>query len=709
MKKYMLLILFLFISSVSFSQLSWMWMHPRPQGNALHYVKIFNSNNWIAVGDFGTFMKTTNAGQNWYINHNADGFKPDNYSTLYDAWFFNMSTGIVCGASSQVWRTTNGGLTFDSIPVALGNAANFMGIHFINSNTGYIGCSIGDVFKTTDAGLSWSRIFTGSNLWIQNISAADNRIYCPGTQSSILTSYDKGETWFVNVVSSTQYFLNDVKFIDTLRGMVCGINFAAYTSNGGASWQQCNATLASSSFYSVIYSRNKWYLTGNPNWIYRSSNNGITWDSLDFHGNQFYSSAYLKLDIRGVNFLTGGNFGLLNSSTNNGLNWNSFNYLGNRAYLLDIWCDNMNGKVIAAGTSEPTPFLVSSNGGNNWIYNSGTGITNQVNSLSMINSMTGYACGTFGKVLRTNDGGLNWDSVTSVDRVSLVNIDFVSQDTGFVCEMSGKIYRTENGGLNWLMIYEPIPHADYKIDMVNSKTGWIAGGNGNCMHTSNGGFNWIEQSVNTSSSIRDLQIIDQSTGFIAGYGGLLRKTTNGGTNWDTVRTPYNINFLSVSFINANTGYVAGYYGNTARTSDGGQSWEIKKSGSNTIYSVFCKGYDSAYIAGTGAMILKQYNSLTGGITWQHEVPHQYELYQNYPNPFNPNTIIKFAIPNTSKVSLKVHDILGREVKILMDNIEMNAGTVTCKFDASSLASGVYFYTLIVNNNKIDTRKMLFLK
>ncbi|HRE12080.1 MAG TPA: T9SS type A sorting domain-containing protein, partial [Ignavibacteria bacterium] len=60
-------------------------------------------------------------------------------------------------------------------------------------------------------------------------------------------------------------------------------------------------------------------------------------------------------------------------------------------------------------------------------------------------------------------------------------------------------------------------------------------------------------------------------------------------------------------------------------------------------------------------------------------------------------------------TLKVYDILGREVSILFNNTDINAGTIAYDFDGSELASGIYFYSLIVNNNKIDTKKMVMVK
>ena len=499
----------LYFSTVSYSQLSWKWMHPTPQGNSLNYVKLFSAEDWVAVGNFGTFMSTTNSGVNWSISHNADGFKPGDYSFLWDAWFFNMTTGIVCGSTSQIWRTTNGGISFDSISSNIGTGVDLKGIHFINTMTGYIGCSNGDILKTTDSGTNWFRIITGSYAWIRNIYAIDKRIYCPASQSLIITSFDGGESWFKDTVSIAPNVLYDVAFRDTLNGMVCGMNFAAITSDAGATWQQCNVTLAPSSFKSIVYRNNSWYLTGNPKWIYRSSNNGVTWDSLNILGQQCYSAALNCLDIMGENFLVCGDNGLINASSNSGANWESFNYLGNRGNLFDIWCDNMSGKVIAVGTPGPTPFLVSANGGMNWIFSSGKGITTDVYSLSMLNSLTGYACGTFGKVFRTTDGGFIWDSLTSIEnRIALGCTDFINVNTGFVCDLNGRVYKTDNAGVNWILISEMYPQTDYKIDMLNAQTGWIAGGSGACRYTSKGGLNWTEQAANTNSSHRDLQMRD---------------------------------------------------------------------------------------------------------------------------------------------------------------------------------------------------------
>jgi hypothetical protein len=90
-----------------------------------------------------------------------------------------------------------------------------------------------------------------------------------------------------------------------------------------------------------------------------------------------------------------------------------------------------------------------------------------------------------------------------------------------------------------------------------------------------------------------------------------------------------------------------------------------------------------------------------------ELPAEYKLYQNYPNPFNPVTTIKYSVTKTSKISLVVYDILGREIATLV-NEEKLSGNYTVQFNASNFSSGVYFYVLRADNF-VDSKKLILLK
>ncbi len=137
------------------------------------------------------------------------------------------------------------------------------------------------------------------------------------------------------------------------------------------------------------------------------------------------------------------------------------------------------------------------------------------------------------------------------------------------------------------------------------------------------------------------------------------------------------------------------------------------------------GLRYSFIEKQGTKVLSQHRlqgtnaiTITGSAEKQYSlkvenIPTQYALYQNYPNPFNPSTTIRFDLPEHATVALKVFNVLGQQVAALINNQEMEEGQQTIAFDASSLASGTYFYRIsavgIKGNNFQNVNKMLLLK
>lgn len=96
-----------------------------------------------------------------------------------------------------------------------------------------------------------------------------------------------------------------------------------------------------------------------------------------------------------------------------------------------------------------------------------------------------------------------------------------------------------------------------------------------------------------------------------------------------------------------------------------------------------------------------------GVNDDEIVVDKFELKQNYPNPFNPSTIINYTVQSASFINLKVYDILGNEIAVLV-NEEKPTGNYQVTFDASQLTGGVYFYQL-TTNSFVDTKKMILMK
>jgi N-acetylneuraminic acid mutarotase len=119
------------------------------------------------------------------------------------------------------------------------------------------------------------------------------------------------------------------------------------------------------------------------------------------------------------------------------------------------------------------------------------------------------------------------------------------------------------------------------------------------------------------------------------------------------------------------------------------------------------GYTAASVGSNVLAVIGCGPTIVGSQIITSEVPFSYSLSQNYPNPFNPSTKINFSLPKSGMVELRVYDVLGREVALLINGITQ-AGNHSVDFNASELSSGVYFYTLRAGDFTA-TKKMLLIK
>lgn len=144
------------------------------------------------------------------------------------------------------------------------------------------------------------------------------------------------------------------------------------------------------------------------------------------------------------------------------------------------------------------------------------------------------------------------------------------------------------------------------------------------------------------------------------------------------------------------------------SSDGGNTWSDISSGLNHRLKAFAMHNGTLFATqwDIDSSIVK-YAGLTGVEKEDDINPRNFSLSQNYPNPFNPTTKINFTIPETDFVSIKVYDLLGREIAELI-NEELSQGKYSVNFNASNLTSGVYYYILEAGDY-FETRKMLLLK
>jgi hypothetical protein len=125
----------------------------------------------------------------------------------------------------------------------------------------------------------------------------------------------------------------------------------------------------------------------------------------------------------------------------------------------------------------------------------------------------------------------------------------------------------------------------------------------------------------------------------------------------------------------------------------------------SIYGFFVDGNKDS-VGGDAIILTFRTAKAPTGVAQRNDLlPSEYQLAQNFPNPFNPKTDIQFSLPRSSRTTLKIYDILGREVATLLDD-NLGAGRYTVSFDASSIPSGVYFYRIVASEFSAVKKMML---
>ena len=188
-------------------------------------------------------------------------------------------------------------------------------------------------------------------------------------------------------------------------------------------------------------------------------------------------------------------------------------------------------------------------------------------------------------------------------------------------------------------------------------------------------------------------------------------TTEYGTNWTLVTAGLTTFGCDVhTFVVSGMNIFVGTYGGVFLSSNTGASWTAVNDGltKTNVFALVASGTN--LFAGTevgGVFNRPLSEMITGMRTATTETPKMFRLEQNYPNPFNPSTVICYGLPHRSHLILTVYNTLGQQVSILVEG-DQEPGYHEVKFNASGLASGMYFYRL-QSGNFVQTRKLLLLR
>lgn len=444
--------------------------------------------------------------------------------------------------------------------------------------------------------------------------------------------------------------------------------------------------------------------------------------------------------------------------------------LSNAGQIWSLAVAPSNQQIMYAA-SNSTGIWKSTNGGLNWTQ-SNTGLLNLVLQTVAVSPSNPNVvmCGTTNGgsnpgVYRSTDGGGNWsrvvNGITDTTNIQQVIIDRTNPSIAYIAIFTGTgnaingLYKTTDGAATWVPITNGLGAIKNFLCITQNplNSNVLYAGTSFNPQTSQGpakiyksvdaGANWVDMSTGLPSLAADIKPIrminisrlDTAVVIAAQFvntdtlGGGMYVTTNGGTAWVKSNTglPMAVGMLPRSCLirpGSSTEFYVGL-GNATnttigvyRTTNRGATWTEFNNGL-VLNTYTIRALDFRAVPGDSTLLCGSAHPtvVTGQGVFEYtfpllqgpgvNLPVSYELEQNYPNPFNPVTTIRFAIPENNFVTLKVYDINGKEISTLV-NGEKNFGNHTVEFNASGMASGVYFFKLTAGSF-IDTKKMMLIK
>ncbi|RPI17973.1 MAG: T9SS C-terminal target domain-containing protein [Ignavibacteriae bacterium] len=706
----------------------------------------------------GGLWKSTNGGLNWTIltDHlsviGVSGIVVTSRtpSTIY------IATGDGDGGATYsigVLKSTDDGATWDttglSYPVSQGARINKLISSPLNRNILFAACTNG-LFRSTNGAATWTQVLTGHIRDIE-FNPSDLNIYYAVT-TSFYKSTDGGESFFPTGTGLPSAGLGRMAIGVSRAGANYVYILAANSSDGGFLGFY-RSTDAGATFKETITTPNilgyspdgsqsggqGWYdlcvavSPINPNIVYTGGIN--IWKSTN-GGDNFTCNAYWvwppdqygyvhadvhTLDFYGNTLYTGTDGGLF-KSTNFGTNWADIsegmattqfyrfggtpqnpNLLiggtqdnGSNMYVDGVWTHVLGADGMEAAVDPTNENILycsrqngglnrSTDGGNNFvpIYGGITGTGGWITPfvLDPVRPATIYT--GFQDIWKSDDKGDTWTKLSSLNVSSFRAIAIAKSDNNYIYALnSSTVYRTTNNGIDWKDITTGLPgNAKTYVDVSDSDplelwvtlSGYVAGEK--VYHSTNAGDSW----TNVSGTLPNLpanciKYLNPDRLFIGMDVGVYY-TDYTLTDWQ----PFMVNLPNVEV----------------------SEFEIYAPTNKIRAATYGRGIWESPIP-----------PMVGISSNGNNIPYSYALHQNYPNPFNPRTTIKFDLAAKGMVSLKIFNILGQEIKTLV-NSEQTPGTKTVTWDGTNNAgitvtSGIYIYELKAGDFR-DTKKMVFLK
>jgi hypothetical protein len=401
-------------------------------------------------------------------------------------------------------------------------------------------------------------------------------------------------------------------------------------------------------------------------------------------------------------------------------------------------------------------YIRTANGGTNWRASTVQGAAGLWNSsIASVDANTAWVAmwdstqTTTGGVFKTTNGGIGWTQQTTAFPGSggYPNVIHFFDPNNGVCvgDPNGgnwEIYATTNGGAQWMRVdssHIPSPLSGevglLSGHAVAGNSLWFTTFNTSLYRTTNRGMTWtVARNVIGGGGGYTVTFQDSLIGLACTFvgGNKISFTFDGGESWTPHGVPPfpppGLSTRGISYVpgtlasymiasHSNFGGVFPSLPGSAYTTDFGFNW-IQVDNRPHWRAKFVSP-TVGWSAGPSDTVYKWTGNLLVSVKQTNEIAQSFRLEQNYPNPFNPSTAIRYSLPSLSldmaegrvgegsHVTLKVYDVLGREVATLV-NENKSPGTYDVQWNAEGLSSGVYFYRLDAGGRS-EVRKLVLLK
>ncbi|MBS4027197.1 MAG: T9SS type A sorting domain-containing protein [Ignavibacteriales bacterium] len=673
----------------------------------------------VTYGGFGVY-KSADAGEHWislgldstrYIGKIA--LDPTDSQKIFVAAMGNMYANT---SQRGVYRTTNGGNSWEKvffisdstgcIDVAVNPtspniiyAAMWERIRHPGGRT-YGGMTSG-IYRSTDGGNNWSQLTNGlpanstenGRITLALSPSNPNIIYASYVSTSgpflgMYKSTNNGDSWTsinISAISTSGYdwWFGGVRVHPTNPNSIYLLGFtASYSTNSGTTWNDFSNTMHVDHHALFIHPTLDLILEGNDGGLYYSVNEGMSWTHFDnLPITQFYTC---EIDEQLPERLYGGtqDNGTNRTLTGNTDDWEEI-FGGDGFYVLVDPADNSYIYMeyqyggFSFGTSGidfgdrfnwSTPFVFNPQNsaslflGSNKLYKT----TNRAGNWNLISGDL-----TNGP----SPGNLQFGTITTIAVApSDSNVIYVGTD-------DANVWVTTNGGTNWNHVSDSLPHrwiTRVAVDNLNS----------NIAYVTISGFRWNEPLSH------------------------IFRTTNAGETWNAISSNLPeapVNDVIVDPELDSTLYAATDVG-VFVTNNLGNTWEVLGNNlPNVVVNdlVFHNDTRTLVAATYGRSMYKINVASVTSVKSEELKVKSFSLSQNFPNPFNPTTIIRFTMHESRLTTLKIYDIMGKEITTLLSQ-NLPAGEHEVEWNASNAPSGIYFSRLQVAE-KVVTVKMVLVK